>query len=123
MSINLIILVGSFVFLYCFTVLSYLFYHLSNQEEGYHLELSLAGTEFKLSFLSPDYHRPTEPDPWEVKTLKTDNGECDEEPEAFYTANTWTPQLSQAGLALLQEINEEVTATFNDEQVIAAWPV
>ena len=79
MSVNLIILVGTFAYLYCFTILAFLFYHLSNQEEGYHLELTIAGKEFKLSFLSPDYHRPTKPDPWEVKTLKTDNGDWEED--------------------------------------------
>jgi hypothetical protein len=80
--------------------------------------LTFTRKEFKLSFLSPYYHCASEPDPWEVKTLKTDNEDWEATEETFHTANSWTPQISQEELAVLHEVHNQNFVTYLQEQVV-----
>jgi hypothetical protein len=65
MSITLIILIGILNSIYCFSVIAFLFYHLSNQEEGYHLELLVLKKVIRLSFLSL-HEWYSETDSWDI---------------------------------------------------------
>lgn len=107
MSVILILLLGSITFAYCFSVIAFLFYHISNQEEGFHLELSIVGRLVRFSFLSPDYQR-NEPDPWNVNHEQSTHQWSDAgwdlpeliETETFHTA----PTLQEVGEQLAEQL-------------------
>jgi hypothetical protein len=107
MSITLSIFVGILSSIYCFSVIAFLFYYLSNQEEGY-LELLVLTRVIRLSFLSPhelysktdlwDTHNSQETHQW------SDNG-WDPIPELIETETYYTtPMLQEAGEQLAKKL-------------------